>query len=95
MYDKYESEKDLIPVGNLIEIKFEDVEADAMTATERIYKELSLPYFDEARPVIEAYINKKKGYKKNKYNYDSRTVELVENRWGFALDKWNYRIENN
>lgn len=92
LYHKYEADKHLIPEGNLVEVKFEDFEADASALTQDIYKRLQLPGYDEARPAIEAYLGKKKGYKKNKYQYDERTIRLVESRWDFALSDWNYSL---
>ncbi len=92
LYKKYEADKHLIPEGNLVEVKFEDFEADALAMTEKIYEQLQLPGWEEARPAIEQYVGSKKGYKKNKYQYDVRTVELVEKHWKFALDQWDYKI---
>lgn len=92
LYHKYEADKVYIPSGNLIEIKFEDFEADAMGMTEYIYQTLSIPGYAEARTDIEKYIGKKKGYKKNKYQYDDRTVHLVQENWGFALKQWKYEL---
>ena len=92
MYDKYEEDKVLVPEGNLIEVKFEDIEANALDVTKKIYSTLNLPGFKEAEADIVAYLDKKKGYKKNKYNYDPRTVELVEKNWKFALDHWGYSL---
>ena len=92
MYEKYEADKHLIPKGNLIEIKFEDIESDALGMTKKIYETLSLPGFEDAKADIEAYLNKKKGYKKNQYKYEPRTVELVEKNWKFALDQWGYSL---
>lgn len=92
LYHTYEEEKQLIPAGNLIEIKFEDFEQNALTMTKQIYDTLSLPGFAEAEPAITKYLNKKKGYKKNAYQYDPRTVELVEREWQFALDQWGYKL---
>ena len=92
LYHKYEADKQFIPEGNLMEVKFEDFEADAMAMTEHIYKSLSIPGFEEASPAINRYIGGKKGYKKNKYKYDDRTVRLVEENWKFALDQWGYSI---
>ena len=76
----------------LREVKFEDFEADAMGMTEDIYKSLSIPGFAEARGDIEKYVGGKKGYKKNKYKYDDRTIRLVEENWGFALKQWDYNL---
>ena len=92
LFYKYEEQKHLIPEGNLVEVKFEDFEADAMGMTEDIYKSLSIPGFAEARGDIEKYVGGKKGYKKNKYKYDDRTIRLVEENWGFALKQWDYNL---
>ena len=41
---------------------------------------------------IEQYVGGKKGYKKNKYKYDERTVQLVQENWNFALEQWKYDL---
>ena len=92
LYHKYEADKASIPAGNLIEVKFEDFEADAMGMTEHIYDALSIPGFADACGAIEQYVGGKKGYKKNKYKYDDRTVRLVQENWDFALKQWNYEL---
>lgn len=92
LYHTYEEEKKYIPAGNLIEIKFEDFEADALGTTEKIYRTLNIPGFETAKPAITAYLDKKKGYKKNAYKYEPRTVELVEKHWDFALKQWDYKL---
>lgn len=90
MHDHYKADKHLIPEGNLIEVKFEDFEADALGMTEKIYKELSLPGFEEARPAIEQYVGAKRGYKKNKYDYPQRIVDMVNQHWGHVIDEFGY-----
>ena len=92
LYDKYEEEKHLIPEGNLVEVKFEDFEQDAFSMTEDIYKRLDLPGFQESKAEIEKYLGKKKGYKKNQYKYNDRTVKLVEENWEKALKQWGYQL---
>ncbi|MDH6304343.1 hypothetical protein M2459_001075 [Parabacteroides sp. PF5-5] len=90
LYYKYEEEKHMIPLGNLVEIKFEDFEADAFAMTEDIYSKLDLPGFNESKANIEAYLSKKKGYKKNNYTYDDRTLKIVNENWDMALKGWGY-----
>lgn len=92
LYHKYESDKACIPQGNLVEVKFEDYETDAYGMTKDIYQQLELPGWEEAKKAIEQYVGNKKGYKKNKYSYDKRTVQLVQDHWGFALKDWNYEL---
>ncbi len=92
LYSRYEADKHHIPEGNLIEVKFEDFESDPSQMTKEIYSTLSLQGYDAAKDDIEAYLGKKKGYTKNAYKYDNRTVELVEKNWGRALDEWGYKL---
>lgn len=90
LYKAYQEQKACIPEGNLIEIRFEDVEKDAMGLAERLYTELSLPGWEGAKPYIQKYIESKKNYKKNQYQYEPRTVQLVNEAWGSVLDEWGY-----
>lgn len=92
LYYKYEEEKHLIPANNLVEVKFEDFEADAFAMTESIYKQLDLTGFNESKANIEKYLGKKKGYKKNQYKYEDRTVQIVEKNWDMALKDWGYKL---
>lgn len=92
LYYKFEEQKHFIPEGNLVEVKFEDFEQNAFDMTEDIYSKLNLPGFGESKANIEKYLGKKKGYKKNQYKYDDRTVKIVEENWGMALKDWGYSL---
>ena len=78
--------------GNLFEVKFEDFEADAFGTTKLAYEKLGIREFDCAEAAIRQYTDRKKGYKKNKYEYKPRTIQLVNENWGYALKDWDYEI---
>lgn len=90
LFERYEQDKALIPEGQLFELKFEDFEADPVGMTERIYRELGLEGWEQAKPAIVQYVGAKKGHKKRQYNYDPRTIELVESHWMKAIKRWGY-----
>lgn len=90
LYDAYQEQKQYIPEGNLFEIKFEDIENDAMGVMERCYQTLRLDGWESARTSIQKYVEKKKGYKKNKYEYNERTISLVNRFCKRAINEWNY-----
>ncbi len=73
-------------------MKFEEFEADAFGTAARAYEQLGLPGFKEAEEAIRAYTDRKKGYKKNKYDYKPRTIQLVNDNWGYALKDWDYEM---
>ncbi len=90
LYDAYQEQKQYIPEGNLYEVRFEDIEKDAYNIVEDIYSKLAIPGWAEAKDAIATYIAGKKKYKKNQYAYDPRTIQLVNEAWGKALDEWGY-----
>lgn len=90
LYHAYKEQKHLIPDGNLFEIKFEDIEKDAYGLTEQMYAQLQLPGWEESKEAIAQYIGKKSGHRKNRYDYDPRTVQLVNEYWGEVFDDWGY-----
>ena len=90
LYHAYKEQKQHLPEGALYEVRFEDIEKDALNITKDIYSKLGIPGWEEAKSAIESYIQSKKGYKKNKYQYAPRTVRLVNEHWGEALDDWGY-----
>jgi hypothetical protein len=90
LYKAYQEQKQFIPEGNLYEVKFEEFERDAYATTKDIYAKLQLPGWEESEEAIRAYIESKKGYKKNQYEYKPRTIQLVNDHWGQAIDDWGY-----
>lgn len=92
LFDKYEADKKLIPEGHLIEVRFEDFEADPVAKTEEIYKTLNLGDFEAVRPLMAEYAGQKKGFKKNKYQYDEKTIAAVNKHWHKAVELWGYSI---
>ena len=88
----YFNEKKLIPEGNLVEVKFEDLEVDAIVQLKMIYDTLNLPGFNRNESKFQTYLNQQKNYTKNKFSLTKRTKKMVEKNWGFAINKWNYKI---
>ena len=70
MTRRYMRDRELIPKGNLIEVRFEDFEADPMGVIDRVYAALNLPGLERARQPIAEYLLKVSGYRKNIYQFD-------------------------
>jgi hypothetical protein len=86
----YERDRSLVPPGNLAEVRYETFESDPLGESERIYRELNLPGFENAREEITAQVEKEKHYRKYSYTYDDHKQDQVERRWGHFIRKWNY-----
>ena len=88
---QYLDDRAQIPAGRLSETRFEDLEQNPLAELERIYRELSLPGWNDAKPAIAAYLGDLAGYRRNAYDIDPAIAETVEREWAFALDEWGYR----
>ena len=91
---RYEEDKVLIPEGNLVEVRFEDFEANPLDEVTRIYQALGLTLTPEAQTQMQQYLLSVKGYKKNTYRLDHRTRRELARRWGFMIRRWGYEPPN-
>ena len=91
MMKRYLLDRQLIPAGHLVEIRYEDLETNPLTELERLYSELALPGWGQARPRFDAYLKTVTGYRKNSYEIDSATIGVIDREWGFAVEEWGYK----
>ena len=90
MMRQYMADRASIPSGHLAEVRFEDLEEDPVTELKRLYAELSLPGWEQARKPIGDYLRTLSGYRKNAHQIDQETIDLVDREWGFAVQAWGY-----
>ena len=94
MMRRYLEDRELIPEGNLVELKFEDVEANPLAEMERIYQQLNLELTSQTRESMNAFITAMQGYRKNRYRMSRESINEVAERWGFIAKACNYAHRN-
>ena len=67
LYERYFADRDLIPEGNLVEVRYEALVGDLVGGAEAVYDGLNLSGFDVARPRLEAFAAARQGYERNKW----------------------------
>ena len=88
---KYLKERHLIPKENLFEIGFDEFTENEMYWMEKMYKDLDIKGFENAKPRIQHYLDSVKTYKKNKFRKIAPEVEAkIRKEWGFAFEEWKY-----
>jgi len=94
IYDRmmraYESDAQSVSAEQLIELRYDDLDASPLESVEKVYGELGLPGFEEARGAFEQYLASIKSYKKNKFDYSDEAAAKVEARLGRYIEKWGY-----
>jgi hypothetical protein len=83
---RFLADKPLIPPGNLVELRYEDLERNAETDVKRIYDTLSLPGYEGLAPALRAYNASVGSYQKNKFKLTAAERQLVGDRLAFAFD---------
>lgn len=91
LYDQYNKDKEMIPEGNLIEIRYEDFVKAPIDVLEQVYGELSLEGFEEARPQFESYIESLGDYKTNNFVLREDLKEKINTKLGRFVDQFGYQ----
>ena len=92
LLQRFLADKASIPAGNLVEVRFEDLEAAPLDELGRVYASLNLPGFAEARPAFRAYLASIADYQKNRYELDDEVIAKVNRHWRFAFEEWGYTL---
>lgn len=87
---RYESTKHLIPAGNLVEVRFEDLEADPLGKMREIYSAINLPNWSGLEPEIQKILPDLLNYKKNAFRMDPKLKAALYERLKFAFDLYGY-----
>jgi len=87
---RYLSDREAIPRDQLCEIRFEDLEADPLGETLRIYESLNLEYASTMADSVSGYVASLGNYRKNEFHSTPGTRRMVERQWGFAYREWGY-----
>ena len=90
IFKKYIQERNLIPKGNLVEIKYEDFIKEPLKQIKEIYDSLNLNGFNEHKKDFENYLLTQKGIKLSNYNLSEEIRKKIYDRWGFTFKEFGY-----
>lgn len=92
MVQQYLNDKHLIPTGNLVEVRFENLEENPLEILQNIYRDLSLVGYQTAQTAFASYIKQHKNYKKNTYSLPNAKLQKITSQWKFAMDRYGYGV---
>ena len=84
--------RERIPKENYVEVRFEDLDNNALDVVEHIYNAMDISGWEAARPSVKTYLESVASYKKNTFTYDGEFVDRVNRECGFALAEWQYEM---
>ncbi len=90
MYECFEQDRELIPPGRLVDIRYEDLVADPVGEMRQIYQRLGLGDFADVEPALLRHTMKTRDYKTNKYSLPPDVAERVRGRWAPYFQRYGY-----
>ena len=87
---RYFEDKQIVPEGSLVEVRFEDIEHDPLGQTSAIYEGLGLALESTTVQRMQRLVASLAGYQKNVYHPRADAIARVAKRWAFAIERWSY-----
>lgn len=84
--------KHLIPVENLMEVRYESFEQEPIKEMEKIYSQLLKRDFSKVKTYFESYFNTQKRHKKNSYIVNANEIAMVQERWTKYINLYQYDV---
>lgn len=80
---------------NVARVKYEDLVADPLGEMKRIYSELKLSGFEDARPALQQYIASVAGHQRNRLVLSAAQKDSVDELWGALIHDKGYAWPDN
>lgn len=90
MYAAFAEDVPLLSKTQFCEVGYDELTAQPMETLQRIYNELELSGFAQAREVLDAFAATQKHYRKNKFQLAAATAEAITTRWKFYSERYGY-----
>ncbi len=94
MYDAFEAQRHLIPAGQLLEIRYEDLVAAPFDSIQKIYEQLELGDFEAVRGPLSKRLENHASYRTNKHPIDAETEQEILRRWHGYAERYGYLNES-
>ena len=91
LYKKLEETRHLIPAGNFMEVRYEELTANPVSVLKEVYGRMRLGDFEVARPKVEAHVAGLTGYRRNRFEMSAEMQVRVRERRGWIMDRYNYQ----
>jgi hypothetical protein len=90
MYERFEQDRELVPAGNLVDVRYEDLVADPVGQMGRVYRELGLGDFADVAPMLMRHALRTRDYRTNRYTLPPEVADRVRGRWGPYFQRYGY-----
>ena len=87
----YLDQRELIPSGRLVEIRYEALEQDKVGQIRQLYANLELDGYDSFAPHLSQYVASIADFQKNPSHINDQVIELVNEYVPFLVSEYGYK----
>lgn len=87
-----ERDKKLIPAGNFVEMKYEDLISSPEEQMRKVYDSFGLGDFEAIQPKIREYFSQRDDYQRNAHRLSSSDIQRINQNWGEFIQKQGYEL---
>ena len=91
MYSRFEEQRGAIADGDYAEVRYHELVADPLGQLERLYSQLGLGDFSDARPNVEAYVDSLGDYRRNRHELEPEVAAEIARRWGPIMAPYGFQ----
>lgn len=88
MYQRFEEDLPSIGPGRFCEVRYEDLVCDPVGEMERVYQQLQLDGFEQARAAMAERAARSTGYRTNRYDISEEARRAISERWADYIRKY-------
>ena len=81
-----------LPRGSFAEIRFETFQQAPLRELERVFRDLALPGFAEAREGYSRYLESVSGYRTAAHRLSPAELDRVAKSWRYFIEHWGYDV---
>jgi hypothetical protein len=90
MYERFEQDRELVPPGRLVDVRYEDLISDPVGQMREIYRGLDLGGFAGIEASLMRHAMKTRGYRTNQYSLPPEVADKVRGRWAPYFQRYGY-----
>ena len=90
MYESYFEHRQQLPANRLVEVRFEDLVAQPIEQLGKAYDQLELGEFENVKPHLQDYFDRKRSHKKNEHQLDEKLKLEIDSNWQEYMTAFGY-----
>jgi hypothetical protein len=83
----------LVPAGNFVELRYEDLVADPLAQLDRLYHHLDLGDFEPVRETLAADIARRSNYRPNKHQVPDELAARIATECRAYCEQYGYAAD--